>query len=47
MGEENVCTLFPKDYAAELHLIEKVLGLEEAEKFFKSIPGNMRDYSVY
>lgn len=47
MGEEKVCTLFPKDYAARFYLIETVLGLEEAEKFFKSIPSNMRDYSVY
>ncbi|CAL9213758.1 unnamed protein product [Arabidopsis halleri] len=27
--------------------LKTVLGLEEAEKFFKSIPSNMRDYSVY
>ncbi|CAA7054095.1 unnamed protein product [Microthlaspi erraticum] len=47
MGEEKVCNIYAKDYAARLHLIEKVLGLEEAEKFFKSIPANMRDSSVY
>ncbi|EOA37755.1 hypothetical protein CARUB_v10012579mg [Capsella rubella] len=40
MGEEKVCT-------AHLHLTETVLGLEETEKFFKTIPSNMRDYSVY
>lgn len=38
---------FSEDYAARLHLVETVLGLEEAEKFFESIPENMRDYSVY
>ncbi|KAG7653111.1 hypothetical protein ISN44_As01g004170 [Arabidopsis suecica] len=47
MGKEKVCTLFPEDYAARFYLIETVLGLEEAEKFFKSIPSNMRDNSVY
>lgn len=47
MGEENVCTLFVKHYAARLHLAETVLGLEKAEKFFKSIPSNMRNFSVY
>ncbi|CAH8251201.1 unnamed protein product [Arabidopsis lyrata] len=47
MDEEKVCNLFPKYYAARFYLIETVLGLEEAEKFFKSIPSNMRDYSVY
>ncbi|XP_010484542.1 PREDICTED: putative pentatricopeptide repeat-containing protein At1g43010 [Camelina sativa] len=36
--EKKVCTLLAKDYAARLHLIESVLGLEEAEKFFKSTP---------
>ncbi|XP_010418771.1 PREDICTED: putative pentatricopeptide repeat-containing protein At1g28020 [Camelina sativa] len=40
--------IFPEDYVTRLHLCEKVLGLEEAEKFFeRSIPGNMKDYSVY
>ncbi|XP_010457572.1 PREDICTED: putative pentatricopeptide repeat-containing protein At1g43010 [Camelina sativa] len=47
MVEKKVCTLLAKDYAARLHLIESVLGLEEAEKFFKSIPANMRDHSIY
>ncbi|KAL9855358.1 hypothetical protein AtNW77_Chr1g0004561 [Arabidopsis thaliana] len=42
----EVYTLFPKDYAARLYLIETLLGLEEADKFFKSIPSNMIDYST-
>ncbi|KAG7595876.1 hypothetical protein ISN44_As06g004120 [Arabidopsis suecica] len=46
MGKEKVCTLFQKDYAARLYLIETLLGLEEADKFFKSIPSNMIDYST-
>ncbi|KFK38508.1 hypothetical protein AALP_AA3G122000 [Arabis alpina] len=48
MCEKGVVNLFPEDYAARLHLIEKELGLEEAEKFFEtSIPENMKDYTVY
>ncbi|VVA97220.1 unnamed protein product [Arabis nemorensis] len=48
MCEKGVANIFPEDYAARFHLIEKVLGLEEAEKFFKtSIPENMKNYSVY
>ncbi|KAG7547268.1 Pentatricopeptide repeat [Arabidopsis suecica] len=47
MGEQKVFDIVPEDYSARLHLVENVLGLEEAEKFFKSIPKNMRDYSVY
>lgn len=47
MDEERVFDIFPEDYAARLHLVDNVLGLEEAEKFFKTIPENMRDYSVY
>ncbi|AAC98000.1 T7A14.13 [Arabidopsis thaliana] len=34
------------NYAARLYLIETLLGLEEADKFFKSIPSNMIDYST-
>ncbi|KAG5383444.1 hypothetical protein IGI04_034914 [Brassica rapa subsp. trilocularis] len=47
MGEQNVFDIFAEDYAARLYLVDHVLGLEEAEKFFKSIPVNMRDYFVY
>lgn len=48
MCEKRGFNLFPEDYAIRFHLIEKVLGLEEAEKFFESsIPKNMKDYSVY
>ncbi|ESQ39653.1 hypothetical protein EUTSA_v10001237mg [Eutrema salsugineum] len=37
MGEQNVFEIFPEDYTARFHLVENLLGLEEAEK----------DYSVY
>lgn len=47
MSEEKISNLIPEDFAARLHLIENVLGLEEAEKFFKSIPKSARDDSVY
>ncbi|KAG5383448.1 hypothetical protein IGI04_034918 [Brassica rapa subsp. trilocularis] len=38
MGEQKVFDIFAEDYAARLYLVDHVLGLEEAEKFFKSIP---------
>ncbi|KAG2302246.1 hypothetical protein Bca4012_060565 [Brassica carinata] len=47
MGEQKVFDIFAEDYAARLYLVDHVLGLEEAEKFFESIPVNMRDYFVY
>lgn len=47
MCEQRVFHIFSDDYGARLHLVETVLGLEEAEKFCKTIPENMRDYSVY
>ncbi|XP_019091060.1 PREDICTED: putative pentatricopeptide repeat-containing protein At1g28020 [Camelina sativa] len=47
MSRERICNLIPEDFAARLHLIENVVGLEEAEKFFESIPKNARDDSVY
>ncbi|KAG7598495.1 Pentatricopeptide repeat [Arabidopsis suecica] len=47
MSKEKICNLIPEDFAARLHLIENVVGLEEAEKFFESIPKNSRDDSVY
>ncbi|KAG7578565.1 Pentatricopeptide repeat [Arabidopsis thaliana x Arabidopsis arenosa] len=48
MSRKTSFNLFPQDYAARLHMIENVLGFEEAEKFFeRSIPENMKDYSVY
>lgn len=47
MSKEKICNLIPEDFAARLHLIENVVGLEEAEKFFESIPKNARDDSVY
>ncbi|KAL1212350.1 putative pentatricopeptide repeat-containing protein [Cardamine amara subsp. amara] len=46
MGLEKLSTHFVEDYAARLHLAKTALGLEEVKKLFKSIPGNMRDYSV-
>ncbi|XP_010463254.1 PREDICTED: putative pentatricopeptide repeat-containing protein At1g43010 [Camelina sativa] len=42
MCEQRIFNVFPEDYAARLHLVETVLGLEEAEKLFDSIPENMR-----
>ncbi|KAJ4916728.1 Tetratricopeptide repeat (TPR)-like superfamily protein [Raphanus sativus] len=39
--------IYSEDYAARLHMVEVVLGLEEAEKFFKNIPENMKDYTAY
>ncbi|KAF3511345.1 hypothetical protein F2Q69_00003255 [Brassica cretica] len=48
VSERNLFALFPEDYAARLHLIDNVLGLEQAEKFFNcSMPENMKNYSVY
>ncbi|KAG7593139.1 Pentatricopeptide repeat [Arabidopsis thaliana x Arabidopsis arenosa] len=47
MSKENICNLIPEDFAARLHLIENVVGLEKAEKFFEIIPKNARDDSVY
>ncbi|KAL0855091.1 hypothetical protein Bca101_060243 [Brassica carinata] len=45
---QEVINLFPEDYADRLDLTEKVLGLEEADKFFDtSIPEKMKGYSVY
>ncbi|CAH2054069.1 unnamed protein product [Thlaspi arvense] len=42
MVEQKICHLVPEDFAARFHLIENVLGLEEAEKFFESVPENLR-----
>ncbi|KAH0911352.1 hypothetical protein HID58_034673 [Brassica napus] len=47
MDEKRACNIYAEDYAARLHMVEVVLGLEEAEKFFKNIPENMKDYTVY
>jgi hypothetical protein len=46
MFKHSVFDNFPEDCAAQLHLVNTVLGLEEAEKMFKNIPEKMRDYSV-
>lgn len=37
----------PGDIAIRLHLISKVYGLEQAEKYFSSINESSRDYRVY
>lgn len=37
----------PGDIAIQLHLISKVHGLEQAEKYFSSIMESSRDYKVY
>ncbi|ESQ34058.1 hypothetical protein EUTSA_v10009907mg, partial [Eutrema salsugineum] len=47
MSEEKMCNPTPEDFAARLHLIDNVMGLEKAEKFFESIPKIARDDSVY
>ncbi|KAL0705415.1 hypothetical protein Bca4012_071840 [Brassica carinata] len=47
MDEKGACNIYAEDYAVRLHMVEVVLGLEEAEKFFKNIPENMKDYTVY
>lgn len=47
MIKQNICNLVPEDFAGRFHLIEKVLGLEEAEKFFESVPKNLRGESIY
>ncbi|AAG50982.1 hypothetical protein, 3' partial; 101251-102939, partial [Arabidopsis thaliana] len=46
MVEQKMYNL-PEDFSARFHLTEKVLNLEEAEKFFESIPENMRFESMY
>ncbi|KAL1190558.1 putative pentatricopeptide repeat-containing protein [Cardamine amara subsp. amara] len=47
MIEQNICKLIPQDFTTRFHLIEKVLGFKEAEKFFESIPENQRSESIY
>ncbi|CAG7864502.1 unnamed protein product [Brassica rapa] len=47
MDEKRACNIYAEDYAVRLHMVDVVLGLEEAEKFFKNIPENMKDYTVY
>ncbi|XP_019097341.1 PREDICTED: putative pentatricopeptide repeat-containing protein At1g28020 [Camelina sativa] len=47
MSDQKVCDIVPEDFAARLDLIDKILGLKAAEKFFKSIPENKRDDFVY
>ncbi|KAL1218698.1 putative pentatricopeptide repeat-containing protein [Cardamine amara subsp. amara] len=45
--KRGVFNLSPEDFAYRLYLVEIRSGLKEADKFFKSIPENMRDDSVY
>lgn len=47
MSKEKICSLTPEDFAARFCLIDNVVGLEEAETFFESIPNSARDESVY
>lgn len=47
MSSQQVYNLFPEDIASRIQLIETVLGLKEAEKFFESIPETFKDYTVY
>ncbi|KAJ0257924.1 Pentatricopeptide repeat [Hirschfeldia incana] len=45
--KRRVFELSTEDFASRLYLIEIHSGLSEAEKFFDSIPENMKDDSVY
>ncbi|KAJ0251598.1 Pentatricopeptide repeat-containing protein [Hirschfeldia incana] len=47
MSSHRVYTIFPEDMASRVLLIDTVLGLKEAEKFFETIPETMKDYTVY
>ncbi|XP_019096359.1 PREDICTED: putative pentatricopeptide repeat-containing protein At1g28020 [Camelina sativa] len=47
MSKQKICNLVPEDFTTRFHLIENVLGLEEAEKFLESIPENLRGESIY
>lgn len=47
MSSHRVYTLFPEDMASRVLLIDTVLGLKEAEKFFETIPETMKDFTVY
>ncbi|VVA90032.1 unnamed protein product [Arabis nemorensis] len=38
MGEEKVCNICPKDYAARLHLTEKVLRLRRSREVLRKHP---------
>ncbi|CAD5313874.1 unnamed protein product [Arabidopsis thaliana] len=45
--KRGIFDLSTEDFASRLCLVEISTGLKEAEKFFKSIPENMRDDSVH
>ncbi|KAL1222145.1 putative pentatricopeptide repeat-containing protein [Cardamine amara subsp. amara] len=47
MIKHKICNLTPEDYTDRFHLIENVLGFQEAENFFESIPENLRGESIY
>ncbi|CDY71968.1 BnaCnng75350D, partial [Brassica napus] len=47
MIEHKLCNLIPEDFTARFCLIENVLGLKEAEKFFESVPENQRGEAIY
>ncbi|CAE6131334.1 unnamed protein product [Arabidopsis arenosa] len=47
MIDKKICNHLPEDYTVRFHLIENVLGLEEAKKFFESIPENLKGESIY
>ncbi|KAA8526392.1 hypothetical protein F0562_008405 [Nyssa sinensis] len=47
MSDRRSLDLLPGDVAVRLDLVSKVHGLEQAEKFFNSIPNTMRTYHVY
>ncbi|KAL4348436.1 hypothetical protein GQ457_17G023930 [Hibiscus cannabinus] len=47
MSEEMKCSITVGDMAVRLDLISKVRGVDEAEKYFNSLPQDMRTFKVY
>ncbi|GMJ06411.1 hypothetical protein like AT2G20710 [Hibiscus trionum] len=47
MAEEMKCNVTVGDMAVRLDLISKVHGVDQAEKYFNSLPEDMRTFKVY
>ncbi|KAK7272369.1 hypothetical protein RJT34_28910 [Clitoria ternatea] len=47
MSNERKCDLSLGDFANRIHLISKVRGVEQAERFFRDIPDDKLDFKVY
>ncbi|KAL0717006.1 hypothetical protein Bca4012_066328 [Brassica carinata] len=47
MVEREICSLVPEDYTTRFHLIDNVLGFEEAVKFLEKVPENLRNEYMY